>query len=255
MPSLLLIGTGRAAFHLGHAFRAAGIDLKGVVGRDAMRTEELAIKLQVRAFSLDDKLPTTEVILLAVTDDAIAEVAARIPATEAVVSHTSGARSLDLLEMHAHRGVFWPIQTLSSNEPIELGKVPMIIDGNDDHSRNVLQALAGRISSRVTHLQHAERQHVHLAAVFTSNLPVFLVGEGQRLLKEAGLPTDLLGTLWRTTAEKVTEIGPEKALTGPARRGDVRTVEQHMELLAKDPELREAYGLLSKLIMKRFGHG
>ncbi|MBK9765379.1 MAG: DUF2520 domain-containing protein [Flavobacteriales bacterium] len=49
-------------------------------------------------------------------------------------------------------------------------------------------------------------------------------------------------------------MGPEKALTGPARRGHKRTIEQHLALLANDPELQEAYAVLSKLILKAYGN-
>jgi len=254
MPSLLIIGTGRAAFHLGNAFKKAGIPLNGLVGRDPSRTKELAAELGTSAYLIGEKLPSADVVLLAVSDDAIASVAQALPRTEAVVAHVSGARSLDALDPHKHQGVLWPIQSLGAGTPMDLGNIPLIVDGNTDHSKQVMQALAHQVSNRVTELAHAKRQRVHLAAVLTSNLPVFLVREGQRLLKEAELPSDLLGPLWETTAARVTELGPEKALTGPARRGDERTIEQHLALLTGDPDLQQAYGVLSKLILKAYDH-
>ncbi|MBK7298753.1 MAG: DUF2520 domain-containing protein [Flavobacteriales bacterium] len=117
----------------------------------------------------------------------------------------------------------------------------------------MLSELAKKVSSNVVELAHDKRQRVHLAAVLTSNLPVFLVREGQRLLRAADLPTTLLEPLWRETAKRITELGPEAALTGPARRGDIRTIKQHLDQLADDPDLRDAYALLSKLIMRAHG--
>ena len=128
-----------------------------------------------------------------------------------------------------------------------------MIDSNTDHARTVLSELAKKVSSNVVELAHDKRQRVHLAAVLTSNLPVFLVREGQRLLRAADLPTTLLEPLWRETAKRITELGPEAALTGPARRGDIRTIKQHLDQLADDPDLRDAYALLSKLIMRAHG--
>lgn len=254
MPSLLIIGTGRAAFHLGNAFRKASLPLNGLVGRDPSRTEELAIELGTSAYLIGEELPPADVILLAVSDDAIAAVAHALPSTETVVAHVSGARSLNALDPHKHQGVLWPIQTLGIGAPMDLSNVPLIVDGNSDHAKQVMRAVAQQVSTRVSELGHAQRLRVHLAAVLTSNLPVILVREGQRLLKEAELPADLLGPLWETTAARVAELGPEKALTGPARRGDKRTIEQHLSLLANDPELQEAYAVLSKLILKAYGH-
>lgn len=254
MPSLLIIGTGRAAFHLGNAFKKAGVRLNGIVGRDPSRAKELASQLGTSAYVIGEELPNADVVLLAVSDDAITTVAQALPSSEAVVAHVSGARSLDALDPHKHQGVLWPIQTLGVGTPIDLSNVPMIVDGNTDHAKQVIWRLGQQVSTRVSELGHAQRQRVHLAAVLTSNLPVFLVREGQRLLKESKLPTDLLGPLWETTAARVADLGPERALTGPARRGDERTIEQHLALLANDPELQEAYAVLSKLILKAYGH-
>lgn len=253
--SLLLIGTGRAAFHLGHAFVASGVSVVGVVGRDRNRTQELATALSTTAFALDDRLPPSDVVLIAVSDDAIASVADQLPLTDAVVAHVSGARSLDVLERHPHRGVLWPVQTLGTGAPLDLRTSPVVVDGSDDRVRSTLLALAQRISDRALVLAHEQRRVVHLAATLTSNLPVFLAAEGQRLLREQGLPPDLLVPLWHSTAARVEAVGPSDALTGPARRGDVRTVQAHLDLLTHDPDLRRAYALLSDLILKAYGHG
>ncbi|MBP6311993.1 MAG: Rossmann-like and DUF2520 domain-containing protein [Flavobacteriales bacterium] len=250
---ILLYGTGRAATHLGHAFVNAGVKLVGVVGRNEEGRTALAKALGTAAYAKHDVLPKADLILLAVADDAIEQVAAKLSPSDAVVAHCSGARSLDALEPHANRGVVWPIQTLGTGEPIDLTTTPLVIDGNTDHARTVLQELAKKVSSNVVELAYEKRQRVHLAAVLTSNLPVFLVREGQRMLRDADLPTTLLEPLWQATAERISELGPEAALTGPARRGDIRTVKQHLDQLADDPDLRDAYALLSKLIMRTYG--
>ena len=250
---LLLYGTGRAATHLGHAFVKAGVQVVGVVGRNEEARNALAKALSTKAYGTSDELPKTDLILLAIADDAIEQVALSLPQNETVMAHCSGARSLDALEPHVNRGVLWPIQTLGIVDPIDLTNAPLVIDGNTERSRTVLHDLAKKVSTNVIELAFVQRQRVHLAAVLTSNLPVFLVREGQRLLQEADLPTTLLEPLWQATAKRITELGPEAALTGPARRGDIRTVKQHLDQLEDDPDLRDAYALLSKLIMRAYG--
>lgn len=252
--NVLLIGTGHAAFHLGHAFVRAGIPLKGVVGRDAGRTAALAEAWHTTAFRPGDELPAAEITVLAVSDDAISTVAADLGPISGVVAHLSGARALDVLAPHRHRAVLWPVQTLAATMPIDLTDVPLVIDANSDGARSAIRALAAKIGPRVLELTHAQRQRVHLAAALTSNLPLFLLDEARRVLDELDLPDDLLAPLWRATAERAVSEPRGQALTGPARRGDRGTLRTHLDLLADDAELRRAYALLSDMILRRYGH-
>jgi predicted short-subunit dehydrogenase-like oxidoreductase (DUF2520 family) len=114
--------------------------------------------------------------------------------------------------------------------------------------------LAERISSHVSSLDHADRELVHTAAAMSTNLSLFLLGEAQRLLREAEIDPTLLIPSFRMMATKAGTIGPEEALTGPARRGDHGTIQRHLDRLAHDPELRRAYALLSNMILRAHGH-
>lgn len=253
-PRILLIGTGRMAYQLGHSLLERKAELVGVVGRNSTALKELSLFLDRRAFGPHDVLPKADLVLVAVSDDAIAEVAAALPVTDAVVVHTAGAKDMDVLAPHAHRGVLWPIQSLSHGAPVDMRDVPIVIDGNDDKALDMLNDLARRLSDSVLQLPHARRQHIHLAAVLASNFPVFLLGEARRLLRAQQLPPDLLMPLWRMTASKAASIGPAEALTGPARRGDLETIRKHLDLLTPEPDLRRAYALLSELILHAYGH-
>lgn len=262
MPSLLLIGTGRTAFHLGHAFKRAGrlrpgdpgVRLVGVVGRDRERTAKLAKTLKCDPFALGDPLPKCDLVLIAVSDDAIGAVAKRIPKTKAVVAHTSGTQTMQVLGKRERLGVLWPIQSLSPGEPIDLHNVPVVIDSSDREARAVMLAAANAISTRVLELPHKQREGLHLAATIASNFPVFLLREAGRLLKAQNLDPTLVVPLWKSTAERAASIGPDDALTGPARRGDHKTIEKHMARFTGERDLRRAYALLSRMILKAHGH-
>src|SRR5690606_6394736 len=108
---------------------------------------------------------------------------------------------------------------------IGIEDVPLIVEGNSDKARSAIMELARKLSKVVIELDHARRQRLHLAAVLTANFPVALVSEAQDLIIAQGLSKDLLLPLWRMTAANVIEMGSEKALTGPAKRGDRRTLE------------------------------
>lgn len=255
MTSILLIGTGRMAYHLGHAIVQARLPLIGVAGRDPEKLNDLARFLDRPGHRLDRPLPAADLTLIATSDDSIAEVAARLPAGAGVVAHTAGAVPLDVLAPHAHRAVVWPIQTLSHGAPIDLSDVPMVVDASTSEAAAAILRLARAISGSVLQLTHHQRELLHLTAVLASNFPVFLMSEAQRLLKQEKLPPNLLMPLWKLTASKVTTIGPGEALTGPARRGDITSVKRHLELLAAEPDLRRAYAQLSAMVLKAHGHG
>lgn len=248
---ILLVGTGRAAHHLGHAIARAGLPLTGVVGRSTASAKPLALALRTTPFGPDEPLPPAALTLLAVSDDAIAQVATRLGAREGVVAHLSGASDMDRLLPHAHRGVLWPVMSLSPGEPADLSHVPLVVDANGEEARRVLLDLARSLSGKVVELPLDQRRLVHLAAVFASNFPVALFAESCTLLERGGIPSDLLTPLWKATAAKAAAVGPEQALTGPARRGDRGTIDRHLAALEGDPDLRRAYALLSDLIAKR----
>ena len=58
-----------------------------------------------------------------------------------------------------------------------------------------------------------------------------LLGSAERVAAEAGVPLDAYLDLVRATVENVADLGPVAALTGPAARGDLATIERHRAVL------------------------
>jgi predicted short-subunit dehydrogenase-like oxidoreductase (DUF2520 family) len=249
-----LIGTGRVAFHFGHALQRAGHTVEGIVGRNTAHTTTLAADLNVPAFTMNDPLPPCDVIMIAVSDDAISEVATKLPINDAVVIHTSGASELGRLEPHPHRAVLWPVMTLSPGAPADLREVPLVTDANTSHARDVVYALATSLSDMVRALVHEDRELVHAAAAISTNFPLHLLDRAQTLLSERGIDPGLILPCFMAMVEKAGSMGPHDALTGPARRGDLGTVRRHIDRLTHDPELRAAYALISSSILRAYGH-
>lgn len=225
--------------------------LAGVAGRSKERAAALAQELGTEAFGQDEVLPASTLRILAVSDDAIPEVAARLPADSTPVVHLSGSKPLGLLAPHGHRGVLWPIRSFGHGEPMDLRTVPLVVDADDAGTLALLQALARRLSGRVVHLPFEQRQWLHLSAVLASNFPVFLLREAERLLHGRSINPELIHPLWVAAAEKALH-GADRAVTGPARRGDEGTIAQQLQLLEDEPELRRAYEALSLLILHTY---
>lgn len=251
---LLVIGTGRVAFHLGHAFKRAGIDVTAVVGRTAAKATALADELGCASLGLNASLPPADAIVVAVSDSAIADVARGLDTGSSVLIHTSGAGPLDLVLPHAHRAALWPIMTLSPGVPMDFSSIPLVTDANTAEARRVVKALATAISHHVVELPHAKREVLHAAAAISTNLPLFLLARAESLLKAEAIDPSLLMPSFQAMASKAATIGAVDALTGPARRGDIVTLRHHIARLTSDPDLRRVYVELSRMILAAHGH-
>ncbi len=251
---IMLIGTGRVAFHLGHAFKRAGFTIGAVVGRNAARAAALARELECDARMTGEELPTCEAVILAVSDSAITEVARALDTRSSVLIHTSGASSLDVLSPHDHRAALWPIMTLSPGAPMDLGTIPLVTDANTPEAQRVVNALAHAVSRQVVELVHAKREVLHAAAAISTNFPLFLLARAEGMLTAEGIDPSLLMPSFQAMAEKAAIIGAVEALTGPARRGDITTLRHHIDRLTSDPELRRVYVQISRMILEAHGH-
>jgi predicted short-subunit dehydrogenase-like oxidoreductase (DUF2520 family) len=99
----------------------------------------------------------------------------------------------------------------------------------------------------------AERRALHVAAVFASNFTNHLLTLSKEIMLNNQLNFDYLKPLIAETLNKSLELGPEKAQTGPARRGDLEVLDRHMEFLQKDPPVSEIYKLISQHIIDSYG--
>ena len=81
-------------------------------------------------------------------------------------------------------------------------------------------------------VEDADRTAYHAAAAIAANHMVALIGQVERVAATAGLPLDAFAGLMRAATDDALDLGPRRALTGPAARGDWDTVERHRGALA-----------------------
>jgi predicted short-subunit dehydrogenase-like oxidoreductase (DUF2520 family) len=122
------------------------------------------------------------------------------------------------------------------------------VEGADAESRKQLLALARTLGEQVYEVGSEERKKIHVAAVFACNFTNHVLGVGFDLLQQAGLPARLLHPLVRETVEKALAYAPFAGQTGPAVRGDLVIVEEHLRLLSDQPRYQRLYRLLSESI-------
>ena len=105
--------------------------------------------------------------------------------------------------------------------------------------------------ANVVYASSEDRKLVHVAAVFASNFTNHMLTRSKDILDSKGYNFDILMPLVAEMINKSLKLGPEKAQTGPARRHDLHTLEEHEEVL-DDESLKEIYRVISQDIIDHY---
>ncbi len=207
-------------------------------------------------------------VLLAIPDDAIADVARQLASAGAIdatqiVLHVSGVhdrRALRGLEgSGAALGSFHPLQTISdpATAAARWRGAFAAVEG-DARAVEEGRRLAARLGLTPVEMPSAAKAAYHAGGVIASNYVVALAGMAARLATEAGIPAELANRLYLPmvsgAAENLQRQGPAAALTGPVRRGDIATLTAHLEAIAlADRPLYAALGLEALRLAREAG--
>lgn len=251
-PDIVLIGAGHVAGHLGKGLHQAGFKIRQVFSRKGANAQILAKEVDAEPITdLSNAATDAAIYLFAVRDDALAPLADKLHAPDAVVLHTAGSVHGDVLAtVSSHYGVLYPLQTFHEAVPLDLSTVPFCVSGSDEYTIQTARQLASSLSNRVEIIDDQQREWLHLAAVIANNQVNFLLAQVHNLVEQHGLDFSLLHPLIERTIKLALEDDPRRVQTGPAKRGDHNTIARHLELLAAHPELGEIYRFLSDKIAK-----
>jgi predicted short-subunit dehydrogenase-like oxidoreductase (DUF2520 family) len=248
---IIFLGSGNVATHLAQAFKRAGQEVTQIWSKTEANARALA--QTVGAVPITDLAELdlyADLYLIAVKDEAISDVAAALPKLAGVVAHTSGATSIDALHGPEHYGVFYPLQTFSKQKSIDLSDAPLCLEASDAQAMAVLQDAAKLISSASYPVDSEKRKLLDLSAVFACNFSNHLYQMGYSIMQQHGLNFEVLKPLIMETARKVQDAVPFDVQTGPAVRGDEKTMDKHLQLLEDRPDLQDIYKTLSESIKK-----
>lgn len=171
-----------------------------------------------------------DLVLLSVPDDAIAATARSLPTGDYVVAHVAGSRTLEVLSSHAHVASLHPLVALPSRE---VGAQRLLGATYCVAGHPTVAEVAATLGGRVIALSDDQRTTYHATAVVAANHLVALMGHVQTLASSVGLALEDFLPLASQALSDVIEVGPTNALTGPASRGDMATIDAH---LASIPE-------------------
>lgn len=256
-PNLTFIGSGNLAWHLAPALDNVGFVVKEVYSRNPKHALELTKRLyqaEVKE-TLDFSDSRSSVFVIATSDDAIESIAQEIALPDdAILIHTSGSQPLNVLAYAAtpHIGVLYPLQSFSKSKRVEFRDIPIFIESETPKAEKTITEMAKAISKNVKKINSDERRALHVAAVFASNFVNHMLTLSKDILKESRLDFDLLKPLITETINKAMSIGPDKAQTGPASRGDMEILDHHMEYLRSKEGVADIYRILSQDIIDRY---
>jgi predicted short-subunit dehydrogenase-like oxidoreductase (DUF2520 family) len=247
MISISIIGSGNVAQHLITALKKAeGIELKQVMARQKNSLSHLLDSNKI--ISDYNQLQPADLIIIAVTDDAIAEVSTQLPFSNQLVVHTSGSVSINAIDSKNRQGVFYPLQTFSKSKEVDFKIIPICLEAQNEKDFQTLETVAKSISNVIYKVDSEQRKALHIAAVFVANFVNHLYQIGNDICIENDLSFDILKPLIQETANKILKLSPNEAQTGPAKRKDTQVINTQLNFL-KDDNQKEIYKLLTKSII------
>lgn len=246
MIEVVLFGTGNVASHLFKALRESkSVKVIQVYNHRKESLDFFKGKVEVTTSFKD--LKEADLFLIAVKDDYISELASQLKPYKTLVVHTSG--SLPLLSNNDRNGVFYPLQTFSKEQTIDYSAIPICIEASNPSDLKILKEVGAEISQKIYPINSEQRKSLHLASVFACNFSNALYGLAEQICQKNDVPFEILYPLILETAQKIKNNSPKTVQTGPAIRGDQKTIDFQLNQI-NSTEIKNLYILLTNLIQK-----
>lgn len=251
MIKIIILGGGNVAHHLARVFKnSTKVSLIQIFNRSLNSIKDLEKHVEIT--NNYRKLKNADIYIISVSDTAIDKVSSKMDIGNALVVHTSGSTSLNILKNHKRTGVFYPLQTFSKDRNIDFAEIPICIETSNNEDLKLLELVAESISKSIYKIDSKQRKQLHIAAVFVNNFVNHLYAIGDDICKERNIQTDILHPLIKETAKKIESMNAFDAQTGPAKRGDSSIIKKHISNLNKNQQ--EIYKLLSNSIVDKYGN-
>jgi predicted short-subunit dehydrogenase-like oxidoreductase (DUF2520 family) len=230
MISVVILGSGNVASQLIKAFlKIDTINLKQVYTRN--QEDINTLKVSIDATNDISLLKQADITIIAVSDDAISSISSHIK--NSFVVHTSGSVDMKSLNNIGRKGVFYPLQSFSKKKKIDFKNIPICLESETNEDLQKLEELVSLLQSKSYILSSHQRKKIHVAAVFANNFSNHMYTIANEICEKYNIPFDILHPLIEETSNKIKNLTPKKAQTGPAKRNDAETIENHLNLLSQ----------------------
>jgi predicted short-subunit dehydrogenase-like oxidoreductase (DUF2520 family) len=246
---VVIIGSGNVATVMGSTIVEAGHALLQVAARNEAAAAALSAEWDCGYTTRWEEIePAADLYIVSLSDRALTGLNAGLRLAGRLVVHTAGVAPLSALAAVSERhGVLYPLQTLRK-EVRPFPDFPLLIDAARPQDLVVLEVFAKSLVSQVQRADDVLRLKLHVAAVFANNFTNYLYSLSKDFCRNEGIDFSLLLPLIRETARRVERYDPRAVQTGPAVRGDSRTMERHLEVLSNYRNMSDLYRIISEQI-------
>ena len=260
-----IVGAGNLGTALALTLPGAGCEVKFIATREKSGNQRhakaLARRVKARLVELGQKPLETDLVWIAVPDDCIAQVARQLAATQdwkgRIVFHSSGALTSDelapLREQGARVASVHPMMTFVRGSVPNMAGVAFAVEG-DAVATRAARGIVERLGGDAFPIRKQNKVLYHAFGSFASPLVIALMASLEQVAQAAGvrkrdIKRVMLPLLLQTLRNYVYQDAAS-AFSGPLARGDVATVQKHLEQLKAVPEAREVYVVLAKAAVK-----
>jgi predicted short-subunit dehydrogenase-like oxidoreductase (DUF2520 family) len=260
-----VVGAGNLGSALALTLPSVGYKVKFLAMRGKSsgqrRAGALARKVRARLVEVGRQPLDTDLVWIAVPDDAIAQVARRLASAQhwkgRIVFHSSGALTSDelapLRTIGAKVASVHPMMTFVRGSVPNMAGVAFAVEG-DAGAVRAARRIIERLGGYAFPIRKKQKVLYHAFGSFASPLVIALMAALEHVAEAAGVKRRdikrvMLPLLWQTLRNYV-HGDAASAFSGPLVRGDLATVRKHLEELRIVPHAREVYVALAKMALK-----
>ncbi len=254
MISFSVIGAGNLGANLIYSLQKSGDQLISIY----KKSKYPQFKEKVEN-DLEKVISLSNVVFISVQesriDDIVSEIASLHNLSGKIFFHTSNALTSDEMLLLKEKGgliaSFSPLQTFPDfkGDPDVFNGVYFLSEG-DGVALKTADKIAGELNAFNLVVDKSTKVFFHIGAVISSNFLNSLMKFSDIQVKKGGdFNYKILLPLIKQTLRNIENIGLDKALTGPVKRGESEIVKKHLEML--DGKEKDLYELLNGLIPVR----
>ena len=193
-------------------------------------------------------------VIVALKDDVIDAVLSKMKLNNTLLVHTSGSiESKSLAKYTNQYGCFYPFQTFRKEFQVDFSEVHLFVETNSSQKTKQLIQLAHLLSDKVVEMNSQERKSLHIAGVGLNNFTHYILSITKQYCEDSNLNPAYLTNLLTQTVNNSFYVDKSLSMqTGPARRGDVKVIEDHIQNLENAPKYQKIYKTISQLILDEF---
>ncbi len=255
---IVIVGSGRLGYHLAKRLKTCNKEISVVnrkenEGLQKLKNESIQTGVRWELLSIAD------VVIFCIKDDSIEELANQVNSSiskDAVVLHTSGTIESNVLKRFNNYGVLYPLYSFTFEESaIQWEQVPIYYVACNDFSREKILSIAKCLNNTMVYpIDDEQKRMIHLLAVFSNNFTTALSHCIYTLAKDKKIDGfDVYNQMIDFALQSLRRLkstNPAFHQTGPAIRGDEKTISKHLEYLKDYPEILSIYQSFTEYISK-----